>query len=166
MRVKLIGVSNAACKCESMPRRTMASAHESGVIAARENDANLRHGQRLCRRVDEFGRFATRQESVTSPGEMISQESTENLSAKLEYPACLVCGSDRREVSVSFAQPVQCRALYNLWILLSLPAGYRRRDARSVSPAVILRRRCLWLRGHELHGAGICIARNVQTPAA
>jgi len=30
------------------------------VIAARENDANLRHGQRFCRRVDEFGRFATR----------------------------------------------------------------------------------------------------------
>jgi hypothetical protein len=25
---------------------------KSGVIAARENDANLRHGQRLCRRVE------------------------------------------------------------------------------------------------------------------
>jgi hypothetical protein len=36
----------------------MASAHKSGVIAARENDANLRHGQRLCRRVDWFGRCA------------------------------------------------------------------------------------------------------------
>jgi hypothetical protein len=30
MRVKLIGVSDAACKYESMPRRTMASAHECG----------------------------------------------------------------------------------------------------------------------------------------
>ena len=75
----------------------MASARESGVIAARENDANLRHGQRFCRRVDDFCRFATRQRKVTSPVEMISQESTANVSAKLEYPACLICGSDRRE---------------------------------------------------------------------
>src|SRR5204863_6441148 len=96
MRVKLIGVSDAACKCASMPRRTMASAHESGVIAARENDANLRHGQRLCRRVDEFGRCAIRRRKVTSPGEMISQESTADVSAKLEYPACPACGSDQR----------------------------------------------------------------------
>src|ERR1700755_3382278 len=97
MRVKLIGVSNAACKCESVPPETLASALESGVIAVRENDANLRHGQRLCRRVDEFCRFAIRRRKVRSPGEMISQESTANFSAKLEYPACLVCGSDRRE---------------------------------------------------------------------
>jgi hypothetical protein len=32
----------------------IASTCESGVIAAREIDANLRHGQTLCRRVDEF----------------------------------------------------------------------------------------------------------------
>jgi len=59
MRVKLIGVSNAACKCESVRQRTMTSARKSDVIAASENDANLRDGQRLCRRLDEFGRFAT-----------------------------------------------------------------------------------------------------------
>jgi hypothetical protein len=28
------------------------------VIAARENDANLRHGQRSCRQVDWFGHCA------------------------------------------------------------------------------------------------------------
>src|SRR5205814_10604306 len=105
MRVKLIGVSDAACKCESMPRRTMPSAHESGVIAARENDANLRHGQRLCRRVDEFGRCAIRRRKVTSPGVMISQESTANVSAKLEYPAWPVCGSDRREFPFRCCDP-------------------------------------------------------------
>jgi SAM-dependent methyltransferase len=105
MRVKLIGVSIERCKCESMPPKTTASARESGVIAARENDANLRHGQRFCRRVDEFGRFATRQRKATSPGEMISQESTANVSAKLEYPACLVCGSDRREFPFRLHDP-------------------------------------------------------------
>src|SRR5882724_2324402 len=83
----------------------MASVHESGVIAARENDANLRHGQRVYRRVDWFGRCAMRQRKVTSPGEMISQESTANVSAKLEYPACLVCGSDRREFPFRLHDP-------------------------------------------------------------
>jgi len=83
----------------------MPSAHESGVIAARENDANLRHGQRVYRRVDWFGRCAMRQRKVTSPGEMISQESTANVSAKLEYPACLVCGSDRREFPFRLHNP-------------------------------------------------------------
>src|SRR5512133_659185 len=105
MRVKLIGVSIKRCKCESMPPRTTASARESGVIAARENDANLRHGRRFCRRVDEFGRFVTRQRKVTSPGDMISQERTANVSAKLEYPACLVCGSDRREFPFRLHDP-------------------------------------------------------------
>jgi hypothetical protein len=38
---------------------TMTSARESDVIAASENDASLRDGQPLCRRLDEFGRFAT-----------------------------------------------------------------------------------------------------------
>ena len=83
----------------------MASVHESGVIAARENDANLRYGQRVYRRVDWFGRCAMRQRKVTSPGEMISQESTANVSAKLEYPACLVCGSDRREFPFRLHDP-------------------------------------------------------------
>ena len=83
----------------------MPSAHESGVIAARENDANLRHGQQFCRRVDEFCRFATRQRKVTSPGEMISQESTANVPAKLEYPACLICGSDQREFPFRLHDP-------------------------------------------------------------
>src|SRR6476620_1532432 len=105
MRVKLIGVSNAACKSESMPPRTTASARESGVIAPGENDANLRHGQRLCTRVDWFGGCAIRQREVTSLGEMISQESTTNVSAKLEYPACLVCGSDRREFPFRLHDP-------------------------------------------------------------
>jgi hypothetical protein len=41
------------------PSTTIVSARESGAIAARENDANLGHGQRLCRRVAEFGRLAT-----------------------------------------------------------------------------------------------------------
>jgi SAM-dependent methyltransferase len=36
---------------------------------------------------------------------MISQESTVNLSAKLEYPACLVCGSDRREIPFRLRKP-------------------------------------------------------------
>ena len=36
------------------PPRTIAFAGKSEVIAARENDANLRHGHRLCRRVDEL----------------------------------------------------------------------------------------------------------------
>ena len=83
----------------------MAFAHESGLIAARENDANLRHGQRFCRRVDGFCRFAARHRKVTSLGEMISQESTGNVSAKLEYPACLVCGSDRREFPFRLHDP-------------------------------------------------------------
>jgi len=83
----------------------MAFAHESGLIAARENDANLRHGQRFCRRVDGFCRFAARHRKVTSLGEMISQESTGNVSAKLEYPACPVCGSDRREFPFRLHDP-------------------------------------------------------------
>jgi SAM-dependent methyltransferase len=105
MRVKLIGVSFEPRKSESTPPRMIASARESGMIAARENDANLRHGRRLCSRVDEFDRFATRQARVTSPGEMISQGSTANVSAKLEYPACLVCGSDRREFPFRLHDP-------------------------------------------------------------
>jgi SAM-dependent methyltransferase len=36
---------------------------------------------------------------------MISQESTGNVSAKLEYPACLVCGSDRREFPFRLHDP-------------------------------------------------------------
>ena len=82
----------------------MASAYKSGVIAARENDANLRHGQRSARRVDGLGR-AIRQKEVTSLGKMISQESTANVSAKLEYPACLVCSSDRREFPFRLHDP-------------------------------------------------------------
>jgi SAM-dependent methyltransferase len=36
---------------------------------------------------------------------MISQESTPSVSAKLEYPACLVCGSDRREFPFRLHDP-------------------------------------------------------------
>jgi SAM-dependent methyltransferase len=36
---------------------------------------------------------------------MISQESTANVSAKLEYPACLICGSDRREFPFRLHDP-------------------------------------------------------------
>jgi SAM-dependent methyltransferase len=36
---------------------------------------------------------------------MISQESTANVSAKLEYPACLMCGSDRREFPFRLHDP-------------------------------------------------------------
>jgi 2-polyprenyl-3-methyl-5-hydroxy-6-metoxy-1,4-benzoquinol methylase len=36
---------------------------------------------------------------------MISQESTANLSAKLEYPACLVCSSDQREFPFRLHEP-------------------------------------------------------------
>ena len=36
---------------------------------------------------------------------MISQESTASVSAKLEYPACLVCGSDRREFPFPLHDP-------------------------------------------------------------
>jgi SAM-dependent methyltransferase len=36
---------------------------------------------------------------------MISQETTANVSAKLEYPACLVCGSDRREFPFRLHDP-------------------------------------------------------------
>jgi SAM-dependent methyltransferase len=75
------------------------------VIAARENDGNLRHGQRLWGRLDKSGRFAIRQGSVTSPREMISQENTANVSAKLEYPACLACGSDRRDFPFRLHDP-------------------------------------------------------------
>jgi SAM-dependent methyltransferase len=44
---------------------------------------------------------------------MISQESAANISAKLEYPACLVCDSDRREFSFRLHDPysvVRCTA--------------------------------------------------------
>jgi SAM-dependent methyltransferase len=36
---------------------------------------------------------------------MISQESTANISAKLEYPVCLVCGGDRREFPFRLHDP-------------------------------------------------------------
>jgi SAM-dependent methyltransferase len=36
---------------------------------------------------------------------MISQQSTANVAAKLEYPACLVCGSDRREFPFRLHDP-------------------------------------------------------------
>jgi SAM-dependent methyltransferase len=36
---------------------------------------------------------------------MISQESTASVSAKLEYPACLICGSDRREFPFRLHDP-------------------------------------------------------------
>ncbi len=74
-----------------------ASESELAVIAARENDANLGNGQRLCRRIAEFGPSANLQREFTSPGDMIAQGSTANVSAKLEYPACPVCGSDQRQ---------------------------------------------------------------------
>jgi 2-polyprenyl-3-methyl-5-hydroxy-6-metoxy-1,4-benzoquinol methylase len=73
-----------------------ASESEFAMIAAGENEANLRNGQQLRRRIVEFGRSATLQREFTSPAEMISPESTADLSAKLEYPACPVCGSDQR----------------------------------------------------------------------
>jgi 2-polyprenyl-3-methyl-5-hydroxy-6-metoxy-1,4-benzoquinol methylase len=73
-----------------------ASEAEFAMIAARENEANLRNGQRLRRRIVEFGRSATLQREFTAQREMISQESTAEVSAKLEYPACPVCGSDQR----------------------------------------------------------------------
>lgn len=44
---------------------------------------------------------------------MISQERTANVSAELEYPACPVCGSDRREFSFRLHDPyrvVRCTA--------------------------------------------------------
>src|SRR5439155_21906 len=44
-----------------------------------------------------FGPSANLQRELTSPGDMISQGSTANVSAKLEYPACPVCGSDQRQ---------------------------------------------------------------------
>lgn len=105
----------------------------NGVIAARENDANLRHGQRLCRRVDEFGRCAIRRRKVTWPGEMISQESAANVSAKLEYPACPVCGSDRREFPFRLCHPytiARCTAcgfyyLYPRLIERAMQEAYR-----------------------------------------
>ena len=37
--------------------------------------------------------------------EVISQESTASVSAKLEYPACLVCGSDQREFPFRLHDP-------------------------------------------------------------
>ena len=73
-----------------------ASESEFAMIAARENEANLRNGQRLRRRIVEFGRSATLQREFNPQGEMISQESTADVSAKLEYPACPACGSDQR----------------------------------------------------------------------
>ena len=82
----------------------MASAYKSGVIAARENDANLRHGQRSAGESTDLVVPFDRK-SVTSLGKMISQESTANVSAKLEYPACLVCSSDRREFPFRLHDP-------------------------------------------------------------
>lgn len=82
-----------------------ASEPEFAMIAARENEANLRNGQRLRRRIVEFGRSATLQREFTSPAEMISQEITADLSAKLEYPACPVCGSDQRHFPFRLHEP-------------------------------------------------------------
>ena len=82
-----------------------ASESEFAMIAARENEANLRNGQRLRRRIVEFGRSATIQREVTSPAEMISQESTADLSVKFEYPACPVCGGDQRHFPFRLHEP-------------------------------------------------------------
>ena len=73
-----------------------ASESEFAIIAARENEANLRNGQRFRRRVAQFCSFATPQRAFTSPAEMMSQESTADVPPKLEYPACPLCGSDQR----------------------------------------------------------------------
>lgn len=75
------------------------------VIAATRNEANLRNGQRLRRRVAQFCRSATPQRGFSSPGEMISQGSTADLSEKLEYPACPGCGSNRRDFPFSLHDP-------------------------------------------------------------
>ena len=82
-----------------------ASESELAMIAARENDANLRNGQPLCRRIAQFCRSATLRRAFTSPGEMISQEGTADVSAKLEYPACPVCGSDQRHFPFRLHDP-------------------------------------------------------------
>ena len=89
----------------------MASTYKSGVIAARENEASLRNGQRFRRRIAQSCRSATPQRAFTSPGEMISQENTADVSAKLEYPACPVCGSDQRHFPFRLHGPYQRRAL-------------------------------------------------------
>src|SRR5438552_17617193 len=73
-----------------------ASESEFAMIVVRENEANLRNGRRLRRRIVEFGRSATLQREFNPHGEMISQESTADVSAKLEYLACPACGSDQR----------------------------------------------------------------------
>ena len=44
-----------------MPQPCSASESEFDMIAARENEANLPNGQRLRRRIVEFGRSATPQ---------------------------------------------------------------------------------------------------------
>ena len=82
-----------------------ASESEFAMIAARENEANLRNGQRLRRRIVEFGRSATIQREFISPAEMISQESTADVSVKLEYPACPVCGGDQRHFPFRLHEP-------------------------------------------------------------
>src|SRR6266576_2499322 len=44
-------------------------------------------------------------QKFTLPGDMISQESTADISAKLEYPACPVCGSDQRHFPFRLHEP-------------------------------------------------------------
>jgi 2-polyprenyl-3-methyl-5-hydroxy-6-metoxy-1,4-benzoquinol methylase len=82
-----------------------ASESEFAMIAARENEANLRNGQRVRRRIVEFGPSATIQREFTTQGEMISQEGTADVSAKLEYPACPVCGSEQRQFTFHLHEP-------------------------------------------------------------
>jgi SAM-dependent methyltransferase len=82
-----------------------ASESEFAMIAARENDANLRNGQRLRRRIVEFGRSTTLKREFTSPAKMIPQESTADVSAKLEYPACPECGGDQRHFPFRLQEP-------------------------------------------------------------
>ena len=154
MRVKLIGVSDQARKSESVARgkrdrdRLIATfLTHIGEAVRRQCGCHLNAGSPHASSVNSLKRQITLKEPTTE------------MSANLEYPACPLCGSDRREFPFRLSATGRIRrgehepytmALRRGQIPLSLSAADRERNSKGVSATVVVRRRRLWLRGTSI----------------
>jgi hypothetical protein len=144
MRVKLIGVSDEARKSESVARgkrdrdRLIATfLTHIGEAVRRQCGRHLNAGSPHLSSVNSLKR------------QMTLKEAPAEISENLEYPACPLCGSDRREFPFRLHEPYTM-ALRRGQIPLSLSAADRKRNSKGVSATVVVRRRRLWLRGTSI----------------
>jgi hypothetical protein len=91
---------------------------------------------------------------------MSLHQAAAEISAKLEYPACPLCGSDRREFPFRLSAIGQIRRgehePYGVARCIECGLHYLyprliERDAGSLSSIVVLRRWRMRIRGHQLH---------------